>query len=94
MKMLITARNRENPGVEETAELLKATAEYLEKLSASGNFGVGYMFTNGGGFMIGDLDTAEEVWENLHGHPLYGNFDWTVEPVVETQFVMGHLSGG
>ena len=44
-----------------------------------------YMFIGGGGVAISNAESHEQVYDELLAYPLYGFFDWSVEPLADWQ---------
>ena len=65
----------------------KAAKAFIEEMLASGQFECAYQFVTGGGIAIANIDSAEEMWQKLVEYPLYSQFDWEVEPLVDLNFV-------
>ena len=84
MKYLTTAR----PGAlpippEKGAVLLKAGGDWIKARLSDGSFDCVYNFFGGGGFVIGNADSHEDVLSGLLEYPLYPFFVWEVTPLLD-----------
>jgi hypothetical protein len=83
MKFLITAiPDREIP-VEMGAALYQAATAWTEERIADGRIESMYVFAQTGGMAIIEVDSHEQVFDELVGYPLYGFFDWEVTALAD-----------
>ena len=62
----------------------KAAKAALEKWLADGTLDFSYQLIGGGGVGIANADTAEDLLRAMWSYPLYSQFEWHVEPLVES----------
>ena len=84
MKYLITAKTIGFPGMTPTSpdvmhSLNLAARTYVKERLEEGSFECHYIFPDGGGFVIANADSHEEVMDILLGYPLYPMFVWEVK---------------
>ena len=84
MKYLITAR----PGAlpippEQGVVLLKAGGDWIKAKLSDGSLDCTYNFFGGGGFVISNADSHEDILSNLLEYPLYPFFVWEVTPLLD-----------
>jgi hypothetical protein len=85
MKFLILGKPRAGAHpVEDRAAANKAAKAMLEKLLEDGTLDCSYQLVGGGGVAIGNADTAEDLLRVLWSYPLFSQFEWHVEPLVES----------
>ncbi|MFN2219541.1 MAG: hypothetical protein ACK2UA_13115 [Anaerolineae bacterium] len=63
-------------------ELFQAARDWIAVRMADRRFDCVYMFLGGGGVAIRNAASHEEVYEELLAYPLYGFFEWAIEPLV------------
>ncbi len=63
--------------------LYKSAIAWVDAHIKSGKVDCEYIFPEGGGMAIGNVDSQEEAFDLLSSYPLYGFFDWQVEPLVD-----------
>lgn len=80
---------------ENYAELVKAAKAFYDDLVESGAIEVAYQLPTGGGVLIVNVDSGDELFQVLHSYPLYGQFDWSAEALADMEatfdWLMGHL---
>lgn len=84
MKFLITAR----PGAtlippESGVVLVTAGRDWLKAKLSDGTLDCHYLFLGGGGFVISNADSHEDILSNLLEYPLYPFFVWEVTPLLD-----------
>jgi hypothetical protein len=84
MKYLITARPGTTPiPMQQGAQLLQASKGWMQGKIADGTIDFIYNFFGGGGFVVSNADSNEEVLANLLEYPLYAFFTWEVTPLLD-----------
>lgn len=56
----------------------------LEKWLGDGTLDFSYQCVGGGGVAVANADTAEDLLRAMWSYPLYSQFEWHVEPLVES----------
>jgi hypothetical protein len=85
MKFLILGKPRSGaPAPEDREAANQASKAALEKWLADGTLDCSYQRVGGGGVAIANADTAEELLQAMWSYPLYAQFEWQVEPLVES----------
>ncbi len=80
MKFLITV----TPGpMPPTPELVKAAREWIEERRDDGTFEAVYAFPQGGGCSIGEVDSHEDLMDQLMDYPLSPFVQYDVTALVE-----------
>ena len=69
----------------------QAGKQYLEKSISEGRMDLAYTLMDGGGVIIVNADSAEELWDELHDNPLFSQFDFTFEALVPIEHSFGRL---
>ena len=84
MKYLVIATSNQTPMPPEMAErIYKAGIAWIEERLKNGKIDCTYVFIGGGGLSIGNVNSQEELFDELLSYPLYPFFDWEVTPLVE-----------
>jgi hypothetical protein len=63
-------------------ELFQAARDWTAGRMEDRRFDCFYIFLGGGGVAIGNAASHEEVYEELLDYPLYGFFEWAIEPLI------------
>jgi len=63
-------------------ELFQVARDWTAERMEGRAFDCVYMFLGGGGVAIRNAASHEEVFQELLSYPLYGFFEWSVEPLV------------
>jgi len=63
-------------------EFLRKSQEWLKRKEAEGIVESAYSFTAGGGFIVFDVSSHNELVENLIDFPMYCLCEFTVQPLV------------
>jgi muconolactone delta-isomerase len=80
VKFLVTA----TPGpMPPPVEAVRAAQEWLKTKLADGTFECVYGFPHGGGFSVGENDSAEQLMEQLMEYPLSPFVQYDVTPLVD-----------
>lgn len=66
----------------------QAAKAYIDGMLASHKADCCYALTNGGGATIANAASAEEMAGSLFAYPMYGQFDWTVQPLADVDVVL------
>jgi hypothetical protein len=83
MKFLVTAiPNRPIPP-EMGAALWQAATAWTEERIADGRIECNYVFAQTGGMAIIEVDSHEQVFDELMGYPLSGFFKWEVAALAD-----------
>lgn len=93
MKFLITARQKPVPQSPAPLEVYKAAYQYVKTRLENGTFDCFYSFPSFGGMIIANVETPEELWLEIFGYPLAAGYDWEVQPLADTLFLLGKASG-
>lgn len=91
MKFLVISRPRDQVSAIEVSQI-QDTGKQFAVLRAEGKLEISYGFVNGGGTLILNVDTAEELWQILHEQPMYPFFSWQIEPLVDLTYSMNQTS--
>src|SRR4030042_728048 len=68
---------------EQAVNLYQAATAWADEALKNGKIDCTYIFVGGGGFSIGDVNSQEELFDELLSYPLYGFFDWEVKALVD-----------
>lgn len=85
MKFLVIGKNKPYALPQPSIDAYKGALTYTENGLSSGRFDCAYSFLEGGGFVIGDASSAEDIFTQLASYPLYAYFDWQVIPIIKTE---------
>jgi hypothetical protein len=75
-------------------ELFQEARDWIGERIDDQRFDCVYMFLGGGGVAIRNAESHEEVYDELVAYPLYGFFDWSVEPLVDWEHGFGTIISG
>jgi len=64
-------------------ELFQPARDWIGERIGDQRFECVYLFPGGGGVAIRNAESHEELYDELLAYPLYGFFDWAVEPLVD-----------
>ena len=68
--------------MERAADIYQAAKQWMGAQLANGRFDCHYIFSEtGGGFVISNADSHEEVTDSLLEYPLYPFLSWEVKPL-------------
>jgi hypothetical protein len=85
MKFLILGKPKAGaPPIGDREAANRAAKAALEKWLADGVLDCSYQCVGGGGVAIANADTAEELLQAMWSYALYSQFEWHVEPLVES----------
>ena len=94
MKFLILSKLRQGaPAPKDRAASVKAAKATIDRALKNGEFDCTFQRMTGGGVAIANANSAEELWERLTTYPLYTQFEWHVEPLVDIGFVLTKAIG-
>jgi hypothetical protein len=68
---------------EQGIKLYPAAMAWVDKQIKSGNIEAMYIFPEGGGVAISDVNSQEEAFDLLTSYPLYHFFDWKIKSLVD-----------
>jgi hypothetical protein len=75
-------------------ELFEEARHWIGERIADRRFDCVYMLLGGGGVAIRNAESHEEVYEELLAYPLYGFFEWTIEPLVDWEHAFAVITRG
>lgn len=85
MKFLILLKPKASaPSIEDREAANRAAKTALEEWLADGTLDFSYQLLGGGGVAIANANTAEELLRAMWSYSLYSQFEWHVEPLVES----------
>lgn len=85
MKFLILGKPKAGTQPSEGREATnKAAMAALEKWLADGTLDFSYQLVGGGGVAIANATTAEDLLRAMWSYPLYSQFEWHIEPLVDS----------
>ncbi|MGE5123782.1 MAG: hypothetical protein ACM3H7_04640 [Acidobacteriaceae bacterium] len=68
---------------DQLVNLYQTALSWADDQIKSGKIDTMYVFPEGGGMAIGNINSQEEAFDLLTSYPLYGLFDWKVEVLVD-----------
>lgn len=68
---------------EQAVKLYPAAMAWIDQQIKSRKIEVTYLFPEGGGIAISDVNSQEEAFDLLTSYPLYSFFDWKVQSLVD-----------
>ena len=74
-------------------ELFEEARHWIGERIADRRFDCVYMFLGGGGVAVRNAESHEEVYSELLAYPLYGFFEWTIEPLVGWEHAFSVITG-
>jgi hypothetical protein len=84
MKYLVIANPKTVPiPMDQIVNLYKAAIAWVDERLKNGKIDCTYIYVGGGGFSIGNVNSQEELFDELLSYPLYGFFDWEVKALVD-----------
>ena len=84
MKYLVILTPNQTPLPPEMAEkIYKAAMVWTDERLKSGKIESTYIFNERGGFSVANVNSQEELFDEMLSYPLYPFFDWEVEPLVD-----------
>ncbi len=84
MKYLVTGASRGIPiPPDQALKLYQSAVNWIDSQIKAGKIEAMYIFPEGGGMAIGDVNSQEEAFDMLTSYPLYGFFDWQVRVLVD-----------
>lgn len=78
MKFLVTAMPDRQIPVEMGAALYQAAVAWTEERIADGRIECTYIFAQTGGMAVIEVDSHEQVFDEIMSYPLSGFFEWEV----------------
>jgi hypothetical protein len=92
MKFLILTKPRIGaPPLQNPLATYQAAKAYYDAAMAKGQLDCVWQRVTGGGVTIANANSAEELFEGLHTYPLYGLFEWQVEPLVDFAYAFNEI---
>jgi hypothetical protein len=84
MKYLVIANPSLTPiPPEQAVNIYKAAFLWIDERHKNGKIESTYIFNEGGGFSIVNVNSQEELFDAMLSYPLYPFFDWEVKALVE-----------
>lgn len=84
MKYLVIAHpNPTQIPQQQAVNMYQAAIAWVDERLKNGKIDCTYVFVGGGGFSIGNVNSQEELFDELLSYPLYGFFTWEVKALVE-----------
>ena len=84
MKYMVLGRQGSTPiPPEQAVNLYTAAIAWMEERLKNGKIECHYTFPDRGGFAIANVNSAEELDDEILSYPLYPFFDWEVSVLVE-----------
>jgi hypothetical protein len=84
MKYMVLGRQGSTPiPPEHAVNLYTAAIAWMEERLKNGKIECHYTFPDRGGFAIANVNSAEELDDEILSYPLYPFFDWEVSVLVE-----------
>lgn len=84
MKCLVIANPKPIPiPLEQAVNIYKAATAWTEERLKNGKIDCNFVFVGGGGLAIANVNSQEELFDELLSYPLYGFFDWEVTALVD-----------
>lgn len=84
MKYLVIVSPNQTPLPPEMAvDIYKAAIVWTEERLKNGKIESTYIFNERGGFSIANVNSQEELFDEMLSYPLYPFFDWEITPLVE-----------
>lgn len=84
MKYLVIANPRPIPiPPEQAIGLYQAASAWTDERLKNGKLEVNYGYPGGGGIAIANVNSPEELFDELLSYPLYGLFDWKIKVLVD-----------
>jgi hypothetical protein len=68
---------------DQAVKLYTAATAWVDNQIKTGKIDLMYIFPEGGGMAIGNVNSQEEAFDLLTGYPLYSFFDWKVKVLVD-----------
>ena len=68
---------------DQAVKLYTAAIAWIDKLIKNGTIEAMYIFPEGGGMAISDVNSQEEAFDLLTSYPLYSFFDWKTKVLVD-----------
>ncbi len=94
MKFLVTARPGSTPiPPEHAVGLYTAAMTWVDERLKNGKLDCHYTFPDRGGFAIANVNSAEELDDEILSYPLYPFFDWEVKVLVEWRHSYNSIMG-
>ena len=93
MKYLVTFKRRDSAPVpvQAISGILAAQRDWMQERSGDGTFEAAYGFPQGGGgIVIVNADSPEELSELLIGSPAFALTDLSVQPLVDIEVSLGN----
>jgi muconolactone delta-isomerase len=84
MKYLVIGKPRPIPiPPDQAITLYNAAIAWADNRIKTGKLDCLYVFPQGGGMAIGNVNSQEEAFDELLSYPLFGFFDWEVDPLTD-----------
>ncbi len=84
MKYLVILTPNQTPLPLDMAEkLYRAAIAWTEERLKNGKMETTYIFNEKGGFSVANVNSQEELFDEMLSYPLYPFFDWEITPLVE-----------
>ena len=84
MKYLVIASSNSVPIPPEMAvNIYKAAIAWMDERIKNGKLDCSYVYVGGGGIAIANVNSQEELFDELLSYPLYSFFYWEVETLVD-----------
>jgi hypothetical protein len=84
MKYLVIGNPNLTPIPPELAvNIYKAAIAWMDERLKNGKLDFHYIFAERGGFVIANVNSPEELFDEMLSYPLYPFFDWEVKALVE-----------
>ncbi|HEX9091631.1 MAG TPA: hypothetical protein VF831_09090 [Anaerolineales bacterium] len=84
MKYLVIANPRPiQLPPEQAVSLYQAVIAWTDERLKNGKLEVTYGYPGGGGIAIANVNSQEELFDELLTYPLYGLFDWKIKVLVD-----------
>jgi hypothetical protein len=68
---------------EQAVKIYQGAKAWVDERLKNGKIECTYVYVGGGGFSIGNVNSQEELFDELLSYPLYGFFTWEVKALVE-----------
>lgn len=89
MKYLVIANPRPIPiPPEQAVSLYQAVLAWTDERLKNGKLEVNYVLPGGGGIAIANVNSPEELYDELLTYPLYGVFDWKIKVLVDLKHAL------
>jgi muconolactone delta-isomerase len=76
---------------DQAVKLYPAAMAWIDQQIKSGKIEAMYIFPEGGGMAISDVNSQEEAFDLLTSYPLYSFFDWKVQALVDWKYAYNSI---